>query len=53
MISTQEAAKEPESTAVFERMSRATGGKAYFSKSWEDQAKAFASIRDERCVYAP
>jgi Ca-activated chloride channel homolog len=47
MISTQEAAREPESTAVFERMSRATGGKAYFSKSWKDEAKAFASIRDD------
>jgi Ca-activated chloride channel homolog len=47
MISTQEAEQEPVSTAVFERMSRATGGKAYFSKDWKDEARAFASIRDD------
>jgi Ca-activated chloride channel homolog len=47
MISTQEAVAEPVSTAVFERMSKATGGKAYFSKDWKDEARAFASIRDD------
>jgi Ca-activated chloride channel family protein len=47
MISTQEAETEPVSTAVFERMSKATGGKAYFSKDWKDEARAFASIRDD------
>jgi VWFA-related protein len=47
MISTQAAQAEPVSTAVFERMSKATGGKAYFSKSWKDEARAFASIRDD------
>jgi Ca-activated chloride channel homolog len=47
MVSTQQAELEPISTAVFERMSKATGGKAYFSKSWTDEAKAFASIRDD------
>jgi len=47
MISTRDALNEPASTAVFERMSKATGGKAYFSKSWKDEAKAFASIRDD------
>ena len=35
MISTQAAETEPVSTAVFERMSKATGGKAYFSKDWQ------------------
>jgi hypothetical protein len=34
MISTREAQLEPISTAVFERMSKATGGKAYFARSW-------------------
>ena len=34
MISTQQAEAEPISTAVFERMSKATGGKAYFANSW-------------------
>lgn len=47
MISTRDAEAEPISTAVFERMSRATGGKAYFSKSWKDEKDAFASIRDD------
>jgi len=47
MVSTQQAQLEPISTAVFERMSKATGGKAYFAKSWKDETKAFASIRDD------
>jgi VWFA-related protein len=47
MISTQQAEAEPISTAVFERMSKATGGRAYFSKSWRDERQAFASIRDD------
>ncbi len=47
MISTQQARDEPASTAIFERMSKATGGKAYFAKSWRDETKAFASIRDD------
>jgi VWFA-related protein len=47
MVSTREPEVEPISTAVFERMSKATGGKAYFAKSWEDETKAFASIRDD------
>ncbi len=47
MVSTQAAQLEPISTAVFERMSKATGGKAYFAKSWRDETKAFASIRDD------
>ena len=47
MISTRDAMNDPASTAVFERMSKATGGKAYFSKSWRDEGKAFASIRDD------
>ena len=47
MISTQQAEAEPVSSAVFERMSKATGGKAYFSKDWKDEKQAFASIRDD------
>lgn len=47
MISTQEAQLEPVSTAVFERMTSATGGKAYFAKTWKDEKRAFASIRDD------
>jgi len=47
MISTREAQLEPVSTAVFERMSAATGGKAYFAGTWRDEKKAFASIRND------
>jgi len=47
MISTKEAQAEPISTAVFERMSTATGGKAYFAKDWQDEKKAFQDIRDD------
>lgn len=47
MVSTAEARIEPVSTVVFERMSAATGGKAYFAKSWRDEKKAFASIRND------
>ena len=47
MISTREAQLEPISTAVFERMTAATGGKAYFAKNWRDEKRAFMSIRDD------
>ena len=47
MISTREAQLDPVSTAVFERMSSATGGKAYFAKSWKAEQKAFESIRED------
>ncbi|MGH9510939.1 MAG: VWA domain-containing protein [Terriglobales bacterium] len=47
MISTRQAQLEPVSTAVFERMTKATGGKAYFAKNWKDEQKAFASIRED------
>jgi len=47
MMSTQQAEAEPVSTAVFERMSKATGGKAYFAKDWQDEKQAFNSIRDD------
>jgi VWFA-related protein len=47
MVSTHQAQLEPISTAVFERMTAATGGKAYFAKDWKDEERAFASIRDD------
>jgi Ca-activated chloride channel homolog len=47
MISTQTAQGDPVSNAVFERMSKATGGKAYFAKNWKEEARAFGSIRDD------
>jgi Ca-activated chloride channel family protein len=47
MISTRQAQLEPVSTAVFDRMTAATGGKAYFAKNWQEEKQAFASIRDD------
>lgn len=47
MISTREAQTEPISSAVFERITKATGGKAYFAKDWKDEKQAFASIRND------
>jgi Ca-activated chloride channel family protein len=47
MISTREAQLDPVSGAVFDRMTAATGGKAYFAKNWREEKQAFASIRDD------
>lgn len=47
IISTRAAEADPMSTAVFERMSKATGGKAYFAKDWRDEKLAFGSIQDD------
>jgi VWFA-related protein len=47
IISTRLAQEEPVSSAVFERMSKGTGGKAYFAKDWRDESTAFASIRED------
>jgi VWFA-related protein len=45
IISTRLAQQEPVSAAAFERMSKATGGKAYFAGNWRDEQRAFTSIR--------
>ncbi len=47
IISTEHAQTDPVSAAVFERMSKATGGKAYFARNWEEEGQAFGSIRDD------
>ncbi|HEX5234994.1 MAG TPA: VWA domain-containing protein [Silvibacterium sp.] len=47
IISTRAANEDPLSTAVFQRMSKATGGKAYFAKDWRDEKAAFGSIRSD------
>src|SRR5437016_5763641 len=47
MISTNQAQVEPISTTVCQRMTAATGGRAYFAKAWNDEKRAFASIRDD------
>ena len=47
IISTNQAQNEPISTAAFERMSKATGGKAYFARNWRDEQQAFSSIKED------
>lgn len=47
IVSTRQAEDQPVSTAAFTRVSKATGGKAYFASSWRDEKQAFASIRED------
>ncbi len=47
MVSTREARLDPVSTAVFERMSATTGGRAFFARNWTDQTRAFEAVRDD------
>lgn len=47
IVSTREAQSEPISSAAFERISKATGGKTYFARNWRQEKYAFASIRDD------
>ncbi|MFP5204918.1 MAG: VWA domain-containing protein [Acidobacteriota bacterium] len=47
IVSTRQANIEPVSTAAFTRVSKATGGKAYFASSWRDERQAFAAIRED------
>jgi VWFA-related protein len=47
MVSTREARLDPISTAVFERMSATTGGRAFFARNWTEQTRAFEAVRDD------
>jgi VWFA-related protein len=47
IISTRQAQDDPASAAAFERMSKVSGGKAYFAKNWREEKQAFASIRKD------
>ncbi len=47
IISTRQAEDDPVSAAAFERVSKVSGGKAYFAKSWREETQAFASIRED------
>jgi Ca-activated chloride channel homolog len=47
IVSTRLAQDDPVSAAAFERMSRATGGKAYFASNWRKEKQAFAAIQDD------
>jgi len=47
IVSTHQAESEPVSSAAFERMSKATGGKAYFARNWRQEKDAFSSIQED------
>ena len=47
IISTRQAQEDPVSAAAFERMSKVSGGKAYFAKNWREERQAFASIKED------
>jgi Ca-activated chloride channel homolog len=47
IISTREAQEDPISAAAFERVSRASGGKAYFARDWRREKQAFTAIRQD------
>lgn len=47
IVSTLQAESEPVSSAAFERMSKATGGKAYFARNWRQEKDAFSSIKED------
>jgi Ca-activated chloride channel homolog len=47
VISTNEVNRDPISSGVFRRISRSTGGKSYFAKTWQKQVEAFESIRED------
>lgn len=47
IVSTHLAQDDAVSSAAFERMSKATGGKAYFAGNWRKERQAFASIRQD------
>jgi Ca-activated chloride channel homolog len=47
MVSTREAQLDPISTAVFQRMSSNTGGRAFFARNWTEETRAFEAVRDD------
>jgi len=47
IISTRQAQEDPVSAAAFERVSKVSGGKAYFANNWRQEKEAFASIQDD------
>ncbi len=47
IISTRQAQDDPVSAAAFERVSKASGGKAYFARNWQEERQAFGSIRED------
>ncbi len=47
IVSTRLAQDDPVSAASFERVSKVTGGKAYFAGNWSKEKQAFASIRED------
>lgn len=46
-MSTRAAEESPVSAAAFARVSKTTGGKAYFARNWRDEKDAFRAIRED------
>jgi len=47
IISTRQAQEDPISAAAFERVSKVSGGKAYFAKNWRQEKQTFGAIRED------
>jgi VWFA-related protein len=47
IVSTRQAQEDLVSAAAFERMSRVTGGKAYFAGNWSKEKQAFQAIQQD------
>lgn len=47
IVSTRQADNDAVSTAAFTRVSKATGGKAYFARNWRDERQAFSAISED------
>jgi VWFA-related protein len=47
IISTQDAANDRPSAEAFQSLTTRTGGKLYRARRWQDQAGAFASVRED------
>lgn len=47
VISTKDLNRDAVSSNAFRRITRRTGGRAFFAKTWQRQSEAFVSIKDE------
>ncbi|HWB85990.1 MAG TPA: VWA domain-containing protein [Bryobacteraceae bacterium] len=47
IVSTQDAANDHATMKAFEFLTTQTGGKLYWARTWQKQAKAFAAIRED------
>ena len=47
IVSTRDAERDPISENVFQRLTARTGGRLFWAQTWQKQAEAFASIRED------